>query len=132
MAGFQTALPRSVDAPRIARRLLGEWLVGISVVELANAELLVSELVTNAVIHGRGRIVLRMELDEDRLLVGVIDEGDGFERTVRQQDFETVGGRGLGIVETVASRWGIHEGTTHVWFELERPGSRLGSDRKSV
>jgi hypothetical protein len=38
-----------------------------------------------------------------------------------------VGGWGLSIVDALASRWGVHEGTTHVWFELERPGPRLGS-----
>ena len=66
-------------------------------------------------------IILRAELDADRLLVEVIGEGHGFERTIRLRDTESVGGRGLGIMDTVASRWRIHEGTTHVWFELERP-----------
>lgn len=91
-----------------------------------------SELVTNAVVHGRGEIILRAELNEDRLLVEVIDQGRGFERTVRQHEFESVGGHGLGIVDTVASRSGIHEGTTHVWFELERAGPRLGQGGKSM
>jgi len=70
--------------------------------------------------------VLRATLDEDRLLVEVIDEGNGFERTIRQQDFPSIGGRGLAIVDAEASRWGIHAATTNVWFELERPGPRLG------
>ena len=131
-AEFQITLPRSVDAPRIARGLLGQRLPDLMGEELENAKLLASELVTNAVVHGSGAIVLRAKLDEDRVLVEVIDQGRGFERVVRQREFEAVGGRGLGIVETVASRWGIHEGTTHVWFELERPGPRLGSDRRSV
>lgn len=97
--------------------------------QLRTAELLVSELVTNAVMHGQGKITLRAQADEDRVLVEVIDEGRGFERTVRHDDFEAVGGRGLAIVDAEASRWGIHEGTTHVWFELERPGPRLGSEK---
>ncbi len=79
--------------------------------------------------HGRGEITLRAHLDEDRLLVEVIDEGGGFERTVLNSDFDSIGGRGLAIVDAEASRWGIHEGTTHVWFELERPGPRLGSEK---
>jgi anti-sigma regulatory factor (Ser/Thr protein kinase) len=98
--------------------------------ELEVARLLVSELVTNAVVHGHGDIVMRAQLDDDRLLVEVIDEGGGFERTLRQHDFASIGGRGLAIVDTAASRWGIHEGTTHVWFELERPGPRLGAAGK--
>jgi anti-sigma regulatory factor (Ser/Thr protein kinase) len=98
--------------------------------DLDTARLLVSELVTNAVLHGRGRILLRAHANEDRVLVEVIDEGEGFEREARQQPFEAVRGRGLGIVEAESSRWGVHEGTTHVWFELERPGPRLGLDSK--
>jgi anti-sigma regulatory factor (Ser/Thr protein kinase) len=132
-AEFEATLPRSVEAPRAARRLVRDWLPeDLAGEELESAQLLVSELVTNAVVHGRGCVILRAELDEDRLLVEVIDDGDGFERIVRQRDFESVGGRGLAIVDVLASRWGIHEGTTHVWFELERPGPRLEVDSKSV
>lgn len=130
-AEFEATLPHDVDAPRAARRLVREWLPeDLSGEKLESAQLLVSELVTNAVVHGRGQVVLRAELDDDRLLVEVIDDGDGFERIVRHRDFDSVGGRGLAIVDVLASRWGIHEGTTHVWFELERPGPRLGVDSK--
>jgi anti-sigma regulatory factor (Ser/Thr protein kinase) len=128
---FEATLPRIVDAPQAARRLVREWLPeDLDGETIQSAELLVSELVTNAVVHGRGRLILRGELDDDRLLVEVIDDGDGFERTVRQRGVDSVGGRGLAIVDALASRWGIHEGTTHVWFELERPGPRLGVDSK--
>ena len=128
---LQVNLPHTVQAPGIARRSLAEWLApAVDADELDTARLLVSELVTNAVVHGRGEITLRATLDEDRLLVEVIDEGGGFELTVRQQDFASIGGRGLAIVDAEASRWGLHEGTTHVWFELERPGPRLGPAKK--
>ena len=70
--------------------------------------------------------MLRATLDEDRLLVEVIDEGNGFERTIRQRDFPSIGGRGLAIVDAEANRWGIQAATTNVWFELERPSPRLG------
>jgi len=128
---FEANLPHTAAAPRVARRALTTWLTSaLGPDELEVARLLVSELVTNAVIHGRGEVTLRAQLDDDRLLVEVIDEGGGFERTVRQHDFASIGGRGLAIVDTAASRWGIHEGTTHVWFELERPGPRLGPAAK--
>jgi len=127
---LETDLPRTRGAPALARRSLTRWFATeVDGDELRTAELLVSELVTNAVMHGRGTITLRAQLDEDRLLVEVIDEGHGFERTVRTSDFDSVGGRGLAIVDAEASRWGIHEGTTHVWFELERPGPRLGPEK---
>ncbi len=124
---LQVNLPHTVQAPGIARRELAHWLApAVDSDKLDTARLLVSELVTNAVVHGQGDITLRATLDEDRVLVEVIDEGGGFELTVREHDFTSVGGRGLAIVDAEASRWGIHEGTTHVWFELERPGPRLG------
>ena len=93
-------------------------------------KLLASELVTNAVVHGDGAIRLRSDLDEDRILVEVLDEGSGFEHNVREVPFHELRGRGLGIVEAASSRWGIHEGPTHVWFELERAGPRLGVEKK--
>ena len=87
-------LPPDVDAPRAARRIVREWLhEDLSGEKLESAQLLVSELVTNAVVHGRGQVVLRAELDDDRLLVEVIDDGDGFERIVRHRDFDSGAGR---------------------------------------
>jgi anti-sigma regulatory factor (Ser/Thr protein kinase) len=124
---LQVELPRARFAPGDARRALRN-LCADHVEEhlLVDAELLVSELVTNAIRHGWGEISLCASVDEDRLLVEVIDEGSGFERDLRRRDYEQLGGWGLDIVDDVSSRWGVHEGTTHVWFELERPGPRLG------
>ena len=123
-------LSRDSSAPARAREWLAELFRSeLDPEELSRATLIVSELVTNAVVHGRGKITLIGEFDEDRLLVEVVDEGHGFERILRQLDFDAVGGWGLGIVDAEASRWGIHEGTTHVWFELERRGPRLGPSK---
>ena len=121
-------LARETTAPWIARSLVKERFADkLSDGELDTARLLVSELVTNAVAHGWGRITLRAHLNEDRLLVEVMDEGSGLEPAVRERDFENprAGGRGLTIVDAESSRWGIREGTTHVWFELERLGPRI-------
>jgi hypothetical protein len=111
------ALPRTPQAPGIARTWLAEsFAPQLDARERDTAKLLVSELVTNAVVHGRGRIELHAELDEDRLLIDVTDEGPGFTRT----DLHDIGGHGLWIVDAQASRWGIREGTADVWFELQR------------
>jgi anti-sigma regulatory factor (Ser/Thr protein kinase) len=129
--GFEQELPRANDAPWIARRAVAAWLGSeLKEQELQTAKLLTSELVANAVLHGAGRILLRAALNDDRVLIEVIDDGAGFEHHVRQREFEDLHGRGLLIVDAESSRWGIHEGTTHVWFELERPGPRLGEDNK--
>lgn len=128
---FQRELPRANDAPWIARRAVTDWFgTELMEEELHTAKLLTSELVANAVLHGAGRILLRAALNDDRVLIEVIDEGERFEHRVRRREFEDLHGRGLLIVDAESSRWGIHEGTTHVWFELERPGPRLGEDSK--
>jgi anti-sigma regulatory factor (Ser/Thr protein kinase) len=124
---LQVELPRARVAPGDARRALRNLCADHVESEiLVDAELLVSELVTNAIRHGKGDISLCALIDDDRLVVEVIDQGSGFERDLRRDDFEQIGGWGLDIVDDISSRWGVHEGTTHVWFELERPGPRLG------
>lgn len=115
----EVVLPAAPTAPRKGR----DWLEGCCGAGLANerlsqAKLLVSELVSNAVRHGRGQVTVRAHLNAARLLVEVIDDGGGVEVDRRERD---VGGWGLGIVDAVASRWGICEGFSEVWFELERP-----------
>jgi anti-sigma regulatory factor (Ser/Thr protein kinase) len=115
-------LPRTRQAPRMARQWLAESFAGrLDAREQETTKLLVSELVTNAVVHGRGRIELRAELDQDRLLVEVIDEGPGFAGA----DFHALCGHGLWIVGAEASRWGIWEGTANTWFELRRGQAAL-------
>jgi anti-sigma regulatory factor (Ser/Thr protein kinase) len=122
---MEVELRREVSAPKAARALLAQrFAADLSNDDLDTARLLVSELVTNAVVHGRGRIILRADLDDRRLLVEVVDEGPGIEPTIRKGDVANPsnGGRGLIIVDAASSRWGIHKGTAHVWFELARAG----------
>ncbi len=128
---FERELPRSPEAPGVARRSLTDWYLSeLEHSELHRAKLLTSELVTNAVLHGQGTIVLKAHLNDDRLLVEVCDEGPGFEHAVKPSRFEDIRGRGLAIVEAESSRWGLHNGSTHVWFELERAGPRVGESAK--
>jgi anti-sigma regulatory factor (Ser/Thr protein kinase) len=130
---YEQQLPRNADAPGLARRSLARWCgEALTWRELHRARLLASELVTNAVMHGVGEIQLRADLDENRLLVEVLDRGRGFEYEVREVGIDQVGKRGLWIVDAFASRWGLHEGTTHVWFEIERAGPRLGSENQAT
>lgn len=127
----QVTLSREATAPGLARRLLErEFGEELEPDELDRAKLAMSELATNAVLHGQGEITLLADLDDTRLMIEVIDEGSGFEHVIREQDFESVGGRGLNIVDAVSSRWGMHEGTTHVWTEIERRGPRVGTRRR--
>jgi hypothetical protein len=90
---------------------------------LTDAGVLVSELATNALLHGKGQITMRAHVDDNRLLIELVDEYSGFQRALRRKNFGQIGGWGLQLVDGIASRWGVHEGT--VWFELERAGPRL-------
>jgi anti-sigma regulatory factor (Ser/Thr protein kinase) len=124
---LELRLAPTVEAPWIARRRLTErFAQELEHDELEDARLLSSELVTNAVVHGHGDIQLSALLNDVRLTVEVSDKGEGFERTAPRSGPGTVGGHGLNIVNAVASRWGIEQGTSHVWFELERRGRRHG------
>ena len=114
------SLPRDTSAALIARRTIERHVdAALDDGHVEELKLLVSELVNNAVIHGEGAISLRLQIDDGIVRGDVVDGGDGFEREVRERGPDDVGGRGLIIVEALASRWGIHEGTTHVWFELD-------------
>jgi anti-sigma regulatory factor (Ser/Thr protein kinase) len=124
---LEVELPRDRGASRVARQLLAERFgSSLSAEELDTVWLLASELVNNAVLHGQGQITMKAQADGRQVRVDVIDDGTGFERHVRHMGFDALGGHGLQIVEAASSRWGISEGTTHVWFELERHGPRLG------
>jgi anti-sigma regulatory factor (Ser/Thr protein kinase) len=106
----------------MGRQLIARWFASaLDPDQLETATLLTSELATNAVLHGQGKITLRADLDHDRLLVEVIDEGEGegLEHILRDRGIENLEGWGLKLVDRQANRWGTHKGTTHVWFELK-------------
>jgi anti-sigma regulatory factor (Ser/Thr protein kinase) len=113
-------LNRDPTAPRTARAWLGrEFGADLGDGTLATAKLLVSEIVTNAVQHGEGEILLRARLDRGRLFAEVIDQGRGFTWTVPEADRQRTNGWGLMLVAGEADRWGVDGVTTHVWFELD-------------
>jgi two-component sensor histidine kinase len=116
------SLSRELSAPAAARRAIEHRFDQLSSERVAELALVVTELVSNAVKYGRGAITLKIHHDNEVVRGEVIDEGGGFEREVRERGPEDVSGRGLFVVEALCSRWGIHEGTTHVWFELHAPG----------
>ncbi|MEU5613542.1 SpoIIE family protein phosphatase [Streptomyces sparsogenes] len=114
--------PKSVGRAReLARAQLESW--GMD--ELADTtELLVSELVTNALRYGEGEIRLRLLLDRT-LVCEVWDGGLVQPRRRRARDTDE-GGRGLQLVGLLSAGWGSRR-TPHgktVWFELPLPDGR--------
>ncbi len=116
-APITVTLPRDAGAPRRARALLREHAENLDAARLDTAVLLISELVTNAVLHGGGEIRLLIDVDRDSLArFAVSDEGGG--SPVVRDDPGADGGWGLRLVGQLAARWGVLEGRTQVWFEV--------------
>jgi anti-sigma regulatory factor (Ser/Thr protein kinase) len=101
---------------------LDDW--GISDVELRDgAALVVSELVTNAFLHGGGQIALRLDEEPGAIRVSVSDGSGVLPRASGGRGTMDAGGRGLVIVGALASEWGTqrHEGGgKEVWVRLSR------------
>src|SRR5262249_45194058 len=84
----------------------------------ADARLVVSELVTNAVLHARTPIELQVLVGRATLRIEVTDSGLDRPRMWAERDR---GGRGLPIVEAVATGWGILDQGSRktVWCEIK-------------
>nr|WP_276611022.1 SpoIIE family protein phosphatase [Kineococcus siccus] len=110
--------PRSVgDARRLAERCCRAARLDRDVTD--TVVLLTSELVTNAVLHGRSDVRITVRATAAGVLVEVADDND--RPPVRQSDDETaLSGRGLSLVEGSATRWGVaaREIGKVVWFYL--------------
>lgn len=86
-------------------------------------ELVVSELVTNAVRHGPGETIsLRLVAGPDGGVAGeVVDQGYGHSAIGEHRESSdelSAGGRGLLIVDRLTDEWGVTPGSTHVWFRF--------------
>jgi anti-sigma regulatory factor (Ser/Thr protein kinase) len=105
----------------MVRSQLEDWEL---VEELPALELAVSELVTNAIVHGRGQVEVVMADVDGCVRLEVLDEGTvgTSPPTVRTDDGE--GGWGLRLVEGVSDTWGTRcdGGRTHVWMERRTQG----------
>lgn len=124
---LQTAsaeLPADSSASPLARRALASWLTAWDVDDdvAETAALCLSELVTNAVIHSGTSPRVTAQLDDERLLVSVQDRGSsGTARRTEDHEPTDISGRGLMLVEALATAWSAEhsaDGTT-VWFELD-------------
>ncbi|CAG7603369.1 PAS domain S-box-containing protein [Actinacidiphila bryophytorum] len=120
--GDWTLKPQPTSVAR-ARELARDQLLAWDLGDLVDTtELLVSELVTNALRHGYGDIRLRLLLDRT-LVCEVWDSALVQPRRRRARDTDE-GGRGLQLVTMLSESWGsrrTHRGKT-VWFELALPG----------
>jgi anti-sigma regulatory factor (Ser/Thr protein kinase) len=119
-------LPQSGNAAGIARAFVERQTSELPPDLVDDALLLVSELVTNAVRHGRPDIRLEVSVSPPGIEVAVRDGGEDLPQMSSQPTPGTAeSGRGLRIVDAVASAWGVIADSPPpgkvVWFELHPP-----------
>lgn len=85
------------------------------------ARVLVSELVTNAVVHARSSPRLSVGAGVSGALHVEVGDDDSHRPVVQVEDEDALGGRGLRLLESLASRWGVRADPPGkvVWFELD-------------
>ena len=113
------------DSAGEARRVVARLSDDLPPRRLEDAQLLVSELVTNAIRHaGLGAadvITLVVAIDDARVRVEVFDPGPGFALAEPEPDPRRPSGWGLYLVRELSDRWGVErDAGTVVWFELDR------------
>ncbi|MEW1902043.1 SpoIIE family protein phosphatase [Streptomyces sp. NPDC086147] len=119
---------RIAEAREQVRQLLHDWADGD---QLDSAVLMVSEMVTNVLVHTDGDALLVAEVACDgasrRLRVEVSDTSDELPHRRRPGEMAS-SGRGLVLMEMLAHAWGVDprgEGKS-IWFELNEPGTTEG------
>ena len=113
-------LPPEPASVRAARRLVASAITASDHDELLDlATLLVSEVVTNSVLHAGTEIHLRCQPKGAGVRVEVFDRST-LSPSVRHYDAEAMTGRGLALVSMLATSWGVdfEGGGKTVWFEL--------------
>lgn len=106
-----------VDVRAQARTAMQGWALLEDVVHTGTV--LVTELLTNALVHGKGSVELRLRVTRDRLLVEAEDGGSHLPRR-RHAGHDDEYGRGLHLVATLSDRWGtrLTDDGKVVWAEL--------------
>jgi anti-sigma regulatory factor (Ser/Thr protein kinase) len=120
-----SVIPGTIDAPRRARQLVMATLVEAACTpdSIEAARVLVSELVTNAVVHARSpSIRVEVVVHEPSFRVSVHDDEPNSLPSPERVPPDALGGRGLLLVEHLASRWASEVCDDPVgkvvWFEM--------------
>ena len=118
-------LTNSMTAPREARQAMARFLSKAKLSQLTDdAQLLASELVTNAVRHSSGPIDVRAYVRDGFLRLEVGDSAVDRAPLPRTAVPDDEGGRGMELVEKLSARWGwrARGPVKVVWLDLPMPG----------
>jgi serine/threonine-protein kinase RsbW len=123
----EIAIPSSSSAPGAARMVVARCLTGLVSQEiLLDAQLLVSEVVTNSLRHGdlndADTVLVRVYLAADTVRLEIVNPGTAGAVTARSPDRGSRGGGfGLDLVDQLTASWGVTRNDgTNVWFEMGR------------
>ena len=123
LAEARQRFDQDAQTPRAARRFVTQALSALGDEDLADTiTLLVSELVTNAVVHAGSDVEVLVRLTSTAARVEVTD-ASAESPAPRDATSEEDSGRGLALVGTLARRWGVRPvegGGKTVWFEVDR------------
>lgn len=117
-------LESTEDSAREARQWLrGQLADALPAITLYDLLTVATELVTNAVRHGRSETVrLRLSIDDDGIVSGEVENGGRPASELRPVEEPARGGLGLHIVDAIARDWSVEDdGSTRVRFELRAP-----------
>ena len=124
-------LPPSPASARLARTRATAAVVTSGRADLAeDVAMLVSELVSNAVIHAKTQMRLTVELAGEGVRVALADDSAVMPRFAGA-DLQAISGRGLLIIDRLAARWGVErlsQGGKLVWVEVDAPSDDVGTD----
>lgn len=118
-------LPGQRQSVSVGRHWVVAEAVDRGVTGMANqvVELLSSELLANAVLHGTDGTAIGVQIGHTELVVRVsVSDGGSQEPVVLHNEPEAPSGRGMAIVEAMSTRWGVQahdDGGKTVWFELD-------------
>lgn len=118
-------IPEVSAVPQVRARVHDDLAGLISDRLLGDLQLVLSELITNAVKYGPGERPVHVELEviSPIHVRGEVVDGGCEHDAVRicQRDQFTVGRLGLRLVDALSTSWGVRPHSTDVWFELLRP-----------
>ncbi len=110
-------------APATARHAVSAFVraLGLACVR-ETAELLVTEAVTNALLHGAPPIEVRATGDAEHVRVAVSDHSPN-QPVPRDPAPDEIGGRGLLLIDVLSTTWGVEplEDGKSLWFEVRTP-----------
>jgi Histidine kinase-like ATPase domain len=126
-------LTAQLTSPRASRVFVARSLLDWQLMSLVSAaSLVVSELVTNAVVHAASAVDITLSRADRRVQMMVRDQGAGHpEPRVDEPEEHVLGGRGLQLVQAATRGWGVlpaRSGGKTVWAVLDVP-SRLNDSR---